>query len=116
MSELLSQRLPNCSVKPPAGGGERSREGNTERASREEEKVHTAQTAAFSTRAACHHRLASLGEPSPHWKRLLPDSTPDSEPFSSSAAGGPKSLRAAAPASHRAILATKHTAVLRVTK
>lgn len=37
MAESLSQRLPDCSVKAPAGGGERSRE---------EEKVHMAQTAA----------------------------------------------------------------------
>lgn len=46
MAESLSQRLPDCSVKPPAGGGERSREGDRERASGEEEKVHMAQTAA----------------------------------------------------------------------
>lgn len=52
MSELLSQCLPNCSVKLLAGGGEPSREGDTERASREEEKVHMAQAAALSTHAA----------------------------------------------------------------
>lgn len=64
MSELLSQCLPNCSVKPLAGGGEPSGEGDTERASREEEKVHMAQAAALSTHAACSHWLASHREPS----------------------------------------------------
>lgn len=64
MSELLSQCLPNCSVKPLAGGGELRGEGDTERASREEEKVHMAQAAALSTHAACSHWLASHREPS----------------------------------------------------
>lgn len=64
MSELLSQCLPNCSVKLLAGGGELSGEGDTERASREEEKVHMAQAAALSTHAACSRWLASHTEPS----------------------------------------------------
>lgn len=64
MSELPSQCLPNCSVKLLAGGGEQSREGDTERASGEEEKVHMAQAAALSTHAACSRWLASRREPS----------------------------------------------------
>lgn len=64
MSELLSQCLPNCSVKLLAGGGELSGEGDMERASREEEKVHMAQAAALSTHAACSRWLASHKEPS----------------------------------------------------
>lgn len=64
MSELPSQRLPDCSVKPLAGGGERSGEGDVERASGEEEKVRMAQAAALSAHAACGCRLASHGEPS----------------------------------------------------
>lgn len=64
MSELPSQCLPNCSVKLLAGGGEQSGEGDTERASGEEEKVHMAQAAALSTHAACSRWLASRREPS----------------------------------------------------
>lgn len=64
MSELPSQCLPNCSVKPLAGGGEQSGEGDMERASGEEEKVHMAQAAALSTHAACSRWLASRREPS----------------------------------------------------
>lgn len=64
MSELPSQCLPNCSVKPLTGGGEQSGERDMERASGEEEKVHMAQAAALSTHAACSHWLASHREPS----------------------------------------------------
>lgn len=118
MSEPRSQCLPNCSVKALAGGGEWSGKGDTERASGEEEKVHMAQTAALSAHAACNHKLASLGEPSPRWKRLLPDSIPGSEPCSSSCRRWPPwppALPAAPPAPHRAICAAHCSAVLRVT-
>lgn len=86
MSELPSQRLPNCSVKPLAGGGERSGEGDVERASGEEEKVHMAQAAALSTHAA----WPATGSLQPRWKRLLPDSIPESKPCSSSRCWWPR--------------------------
>lgn len=110
MSELLSQCLPNCSVKPPArrgrGAGKETWRGQMGR--RRRSIWHQLQRSAHTLPAAAGWAVA--GSPWPRWRRLLPDSIPESKPCSSSHCRWPRT-----PACCTAVFATHCTAVLRAT-